>query len=94
MSYITTNADRLAMVDVLRISPNISITGRNTDEIAKRIWTVIAMANEGSDNQGLSLCIAEGNTIEEAVDVWFTQTGLDRPPPFTIYQAKAAAITQ
>ena len=58
MSYITTNADRLAMVDVLRISPNISITGQNTDNITTRIWKIIAVADVGVG------CIAEGNTID------------------------------
>lgn len=87
MSYITTNADRLAMIDVLRISSSISITGQNTDNSTTRTWTVIAMVDE---DEG---CIAEGNTIEEAVDAWFIQADLDRPHSVTIYQAKADAST-
>lgn len=86
MSYIMTNADRLALIDILSVSSNLTITGLDTQDILMREWHVMAMANPEKGYVG------RGCTIAEAVTTWFELAGLSRPQALSIYAAKAEFV--
>ena len=86
-SYIISNKDRLALIDLLQVVTNVTITGVDTRVISDREWNIIATTQ---DKQG---AVSTGCTIEEAVEGWFEQMEMPKPEAYlSIYELKAQEI--
>jgi hypothetical protein len=83
MTYIVSNKDRLALIDLLNVTNNITITGLDTHLASQRKWYITATVTDSSHG-----FISEGESIEEAVNFWFESSSLDRPPPMSLYDMK------
>ena len=89
VNYITTNKDRLAMVDLLKVVDNLTITGTDTNDLEKRQWNIMAMIHVPPGSPIISKgYISIGHDIEEAVDAWFKKAGIERPAAWSLYDAK------
>lgn len=82
MNYIVSNKDRLALVDLLDVINNVTITGLNTHN-AERVWYITATLTDSPHGY-----ISKGTTIVDAVNSWFEESPLQRPPPRSLYEAK------
>ena len=83
MNYIVSNKDRLALIDLLNVTNNITITGLDTQLASERKWYITATVTDSSHG-----FISEGESIAEAVNIWFESSSLDRPPPMSLYDMK------
>lgn len=83
MNYVVSNKDRLALIDILGITNNITITGLNTHKATDRVWYITATLADSPHGY-----ISKGNTIGDAVDSWFEQCPLNRPEPRSLYEEK------
>ena len=80
MNYVVSNKDRLALIDLLNVTNNITITGLDTQSALERKWYITATVIDSSHG-----FISEGGSIEDAVDTWFESSSLERPSPMSLY---------
>ena len=83
MNYVVSNKDRLALIDLLNVTNNITITGLNTQSALERKWYITATVTESSHG-----FISEGKNIEEAINIWFESSDLERPLPTSLHEMR------
>tara|TARA_R110002020_G_scaffold198412_1_gene399605 strand:- start:417 stop:713 length:297 start_codon:yes stop_codon:yes gene_type:complete len=84
MSYIVTNSDRMAMIEIMEKSWHVHFKSSQEKGSNYTRWDVQAV--NPADTTYYS---SDGSSIVEAVTTWFNKTGTIQKKPLTLYEAKA-----
>ena len=99
MSYVVTNRDRMAMIEIMIHAWNVNFKAsrdRDVDAYTRRDGTYVEAipAHTRWDVQAVNpvdkiYYTTDGDSIEEAVNKWFMKTGIPTEKPTTLYEEKA-----
>ena len=90
MSYVVTNKDRMAMINICEKAWNVDFKGsRERGEASYTRWDILAI--NPYDNMYYR---TDGTSIAEAVENWFIKTNIRPEQTSTLYEAKALYVEE